>query len=128
MSRNDELKKLQKEWYAKLKKAGFDDIEYEDGSLRSAAPRSPMQKDPLIREAIQEYYYMANQFLHTHTFESKREQIIWEYHANGIGSADIVKVLKKVRIKLHESRVRAIIVKLRKIMQHEHLMTYEGMQ
>lgn len=90
--------RLKAEWDKKLAEAGFDDIEYKDGSIRSGALRSTSAKDPILREAAQEYYYMACHFLNEYTFASELERIIWEYHSEGLSVRDICKILKDTKV------------------------------
>lgn len=88
---------LQDKWYDKLKKSGFEDLEYKNGSIRSCKPSTARQKDPSLRQATEEYYYMATHFLNDNKFENRLDQIIWEYHTNGISIRDIASTLNKTR-------------------------------
>lgn len=110
--------KLKAEWYAKLAKEGFFDIEQEDGNLKSWT--SSMITRDLKNgraEAIksrEEYYRAAGQFLWEHKFDSDLERKIWELHANGTSNLSISKTLALPR--KGKDTIRKVIVKLAKIM------------
>jgi hypothetical protein len=97
--RQPSFKKLQKTWYKKLKKSGFEDIEYSDGSSKSCKPRTPRGLDPSLRQSIIDYYNMCDAFLNDHTFETELDKVMWEYHSNGISNMDIVLILKQTKVK-----------------------------
>ncbi len=119
-----ELERLQKVWYAKLKKEGFNDIEdarNPDLNLTNHDAFSQSNKygqhTPLWRQSKEEYYQMATYFLNHYKFASNLEKIIWEYHTNAMSRQDIAATLKKMRLlKTGEFGVGAIIRKLKKIM------------
>lgn len=92
-------RKLVKEWYAKAKEAGFKDIEYYDGTIKAGHARYPNSTDPIRILATMEYYNMASRFLHDHKFEKEIYRVIWEYHAEGISSRNIAKILRDVKIR-----------------------------
>lgn len=108
---------LRKIWYAKLAKSGFEDIEQDENNLKEWSSRiiNKQYIDPLQTDA--EYYYLATNFLNTYGFESERERIIWEYHANAISCRDIAKLLRKVRIKTTKTAVWLVIKRLRSVMR-----------
>jgi hypothetical protein len=110
-----DLKSLQKIWYAKLKKSGFDDIESENGQLRGDASRYIAENPhPNLWEATADYYRLANSFLYDNRFDTELEKTIWEYHANGLSARNIAKVLKQVKVKsLSKNTVWRTIVRLR---------------
>lgn len=113
MSKKSEFQRVQDYWYAKLKDEGFDDIEYQGGSIKSAAPRSIGSMDPILREATQEYYYMAHHFLNSYKFESEMERVLWDYHTNGISVRNIARLLKEAgQPKMKKSTVWNILREL----------------
>lgn len=132
-----EYKKLQKKWYKKLKETksseypnGFNDIErnedlLKDWALKFGDDRRLGNTSQITRDAKQQYYQLANQFLNEHAFDSNKEKTIWEYHSNGLSIRNIVKTLKKVRIRTHKNAVHAIIAKLRKIMKQKYMVLSE---
>ena len=60
--RKDDLKRAEKEWYAKLKKAGFEDIEdtsIKERPLKAWHSFKYQAMDPVAIKAIQVYYEKA---------------------------------------------------------------------
>lgn len=119
--KNEQYKKLEEYWYKKLEKDGFNDVESSEDHLKMWTSTMLKKSTPTWR-AKEHYYYMATQFLNDYKFESNRERIIWEYHANGISVRDIVVILKKVRIKLKKDAVWLIIKKLQAAMKRLYLV------
>ena len=119
-----ELEKQTAIYYKKLKREGFDDIEYPNGSIRSAFPKNARNKAPDYWEHIHEYYYVANHFLHEYQFETKIDKIIWTYHAEGLSVRDIANTLKKVKIKKKQrGAVHNTIKRLESIMKKMYWQT-----
>ncbi len=119
-------RELKKKWYAKLKNSGFEDIERNEDLLKR--PSSVVFGDYrkiAFGIAKFEYYQMAARFLNEHDFKNNRERIIWEYHANGISIRNIVKLLKKVRIKTYRRAVWNIITRLRATMKDQYMVQDE---
>lgn len=89
------LKQLQKVWYAKLKKSGFDDIEQAndpDEMLKrwdSHYFRRSVNDHQF--ESTQEYYYMATQWVELYNFKNARHKKMWTKYANGDTLRDIAK-------------------------------------
>lgn len=90
--------KLKKKWYAKLAKEGFKDIESDEDSLKTYSNIFAQKHSPEQTLAKIEYYRMAEHFLNEYKFASKLDQIIWEYHSNGISMRNIAKLLKQARV------------------------------
>lgn len=112
-----EFEVLKEKWYKKLKKSGFNDIEQDEDNLKAWSSKFATQKVKDLYESKQAYYYMATQFINDYVFSSKIDQIIWEYHAEGISMRDIAKTLNKTRtITTNKDAVNIIIRKLEKIM------------
>lgn len=96
----NDLEKLKKIWYKKLKDSGFGDIEYDENWMKSCLPRpNATIRDPLVRETVQAYYNMASHFLNEYKFEEELDKVIWEYHTEGISPRNIIKLLKAAKIK-----------------------------
>lgn len=122
MARKVNFEKLKDDWYKKLKASGFADIEYKDGSIRSCRPRHARAKDPSLRQATEEYYYMAYHFLNEYTFGSEIDKVIWDYHSNGISARDIAKLLKDTRVgDIKKTTVWGVIKRLENIMKIKYL-------
>lgn len=112
-----EYEELRDKWYAKLKKSGFEDQERDEDTLkvyssdkfgaRRQSRSSITQNGGWQAKAT--YYSMAERYLSEYPFETRREQIIWEYHANAVSVRDIVNLLRKVRIKMKRTSVWEII-------------------
>lgn len=101
------FKKLQKQWYKKLKDEGFKDIENVGYYMTSAINlRAVATKD---REAIQEYYSNATSVLYETQFDTEKEKKIWELHCEGLS-------LRKVAAKygISKSGAQSIIAKIQK--------------
>jgi len=120
---NTELKKLQKEWYQKLKDDGFEDIEYFDqqGTPQDWLKRSgrfvslepgvePPQSESvkITSKATRDYYLNATQLLLKVKFKNKTEKLIWESHAEGVTLRAIAKLAG-----CSHSRVLRIITKIK---------------
>lgn len=93
---------LKAKWYAKLEKSGFKDIEQDENNLKewdSYAFCSRYNRH--LFSSKEAYYQLAGQFLHTHNFKDKREQLIWECHSNGKSVTQIAEILKAKRFKIH---------------------------
>ena len=121
MNKN-QFNKLKAKWYKKLKASGFEDIELRHNNLKN---RESLFSDTRMIsrfQAKQVYYQLATRFLNEYTFKNNRERIIWEYHANGISVRNIVKLLKKVRIKTYRRAVWVIIDNLRNSMKQKYMV------
>jgi hypothetical protein len=117
-----QLKKLERIWYKKLKKDGFHDIEYSPGTIKRGYSRSPQYLNQLSRTATEEYYGLASTFLNEYKFESEREAAIWEYHAEGLSTREIVTILRKANIiSCTKSTVHNIVKRLESIMKSQYL-------
>lgn len=116
------FEQLKAKWYKKLKSSGFEDIEQDDGNLRSwSSSFYRARRAPETLAAIEDYYRLAGHFLHEHEFASETERLIWEYHANGLSGKDISETLAKVKIKVATSTALAIIKRLEGIMRRKYL-------
>ena len=121
--RKVDFKKLQQEWYTKLKTSGFADIEHADGSINSSKPYLMRAAHQVYQDSVQEYYYLCYHFLNEHTFKSELEKVIWEYHTEGISNRQIATILKKIKINAGKDKIRIIVNQLIKIMKEKYLST-----
>lgn len=111
MDKSD-FKKLKAKWDNKLAKSGFEELETKSGDLRNTTKSGGViDKRRVTWEQQQEYYYLATHFLNDHEFKNKNEEIIWEYHSNGMSIRNIVETLNKVRKKKTDRQTVWEIVK-----------------
>jgi len=123
MSKQDEVKKLKKIWYNRLKESGFEDIETDEFNLKTWSTEFYRKKDWTAWQSVNEYYRLASIFLQEHKFINNLERIIWEYHANGISARNIALLLKQTKVAdLEKSNVNNRIRALRTIMKKQYLI------
>ena len=118
MDRNSkEFRDLQKKWYGKLKKAEFKDIERPDGTLELwTCSFFKTRYNETLFSAKEEYYRLASQLLHSHSFQDKKEMLMWQMHSEGISVRNIVKTLKAKKFKVSKDTVHAVIKRLANLM------------
>ncbi len=94
-------KKLAAIWKEKLKKSGFHDLEIDNkGTLENNSTSGGfLDKRRVTWQSQAEYYQYTTYFLNDYPFNNRIEQIIWEYHSNGMSTRDIANTLNKVRKK-----------------------------
>lgn len=97
-----EFKALQRKWYEKIKKKGFQDIEEEKkvGYYQTTGFRHG-SLDPDRMEARREYFTRAGQFLHSRKWDSRDEKRIWELHAKGDSIRAIASAIGHSRSDVH---------------------------
>lgn len=123
---SSELKKLQKVWYDKLKKDGFEDIERDENRLKVYSSYRFGKKRGMIQaggyESKTEYYRLAGWFLHEHKFKSKVEKLIWQLHSEGKSGQVIAEILKKKKLKnIGRKTVWVIVNELETLMKQKYL-------
>jgi hypothetical protein len=114
--RKPSYEELRDVWYAKLKMDGFEDIEQDEDALKKYTSTLVAQNAVRLGgwRAKAAYYSMCDRFLNEYKFDSTLDQIVWEYHANGMSKYEIVKILKKAKIStLTQGPVYQIIKRLR---------------
>lgn len=84
---------MKREWYQHLKDIGFNDIEkgmmlVDHKTIDDLAYRKDFHTQNQF-EAKQSYYSWAEQMLHLGSFKSLRDQMIWEYHSDGLSRRKI---------------------------------------
>lgn len=119
-----DFKKLQKEWYAKLKESGFKDIENpddQDAPLNSIEGSSEFSKRIArwSKDLRREYFRDAESFLETGFFDSQKEEMIWRLHSTGISIRKTIRFLSEAGFKKPLSfwYVREVIVKYKQRMR-----------
>lgn len=96
-----EFKQLQKEYYAKLKESGFDDIENLDFAQeplkRWHSHYFKSRHRPAEFREIAQYYSSAKQILQSYSFANTVDRNIWEQHAEG---HSVRKIASSLNIKI----------------------------
>lgn len=82
---------LQRQWYAKLERTGFKDIELSGERMAELDSRNARVRD---RNAVESYYAMAQEYLNTGTFRPACERAIWELHSEGFSLCEIALALE----------------------------------
>jgi hypothetical protein len=114
-----EFEKLQKLWYAKLKREGFNDCEQDEFYFKNGGYTQNMYRrhtDPQQVNAKTEYYRLAEHFLFEHKFDSPADKLVWKMHSEGITIKKIVVKVKALLGKSDKSTVHRLIQKLAAIM------------
>ncbi len=88
--KSPEFKKLQKEWYKKLAKSGFVDIEQNEYELKNPATGAPFTAEETIQ-----YYKLASAYLENTDFETLNEKLVWFLHSQGETGRTIGTALNK---------------------------------
>lgn len=97
--KTSEFKNLEKEWYQKLAKDGFEDAENAavnwNGDRPLKAWHSFRSVEPLHtqKQALYDYYDRAKEILDTYEFKSNMHRWIWELHCKGYSKRRIEKVI-----------------------------------
>lgn len=113
MTSGRKFMRLQRQWYAKLKKKGFNDIEKDNNpqSLLSNKGNgyASVAKHPYNFEETQNFYRLASWFLHEYEFKSKKDQKIWELFCEG---KTIRFISAEIKLSIH-----AVHKRLQKLLQ-----------
>lgn len=106
-----DFKALQKEWYARLRADGFEDIENQEGMLKEWDFNFFRNKfDQIKYETTLLYYSRARGLLNTFQFKNELERAIWELHCEGLSERKIASKLRKFR----KSWIHVIIAEIRR--------------
>lgn len=111
---NKEFKALRDEWYQKLKKDGFEDVEQvvgnKDPNLKAwHSFHFQMSEHATRYSIIQPYYYHAEHFINEHEFEDEMQKRIWEMHTNGDPVRKIAVQLRTPTNQLNKDNINEII-------------------
>lgn len=119
--KSKELSDLQKVWYKKLKKSGFNDLEYDEDTLKqyssSKIYRGRLNGKDYVDQAVsnhatEAYYRLAGHFLHDYKFDSERERTIWFHHSEGKSFREIARALRTRHYKANKDSINVIIKRL----------------
>lgn len=109
---SSELKKLQKQWYCKLAKAGFEDIEDTDSKNEMLKRWDSLyflsRYDAKSFEEHQRYYQRASQFLESNYFDTSFEKAIWALWTEGKTIKEIEKRLKSLEYRKIRTQARQL--------------------
>lgn len=132
-----DCKALERYWYDLLKNKGFRDIEEPkspnklklwdpktkqwqvvrlERQLKSWHDSKFKQIDLIKREAIEAYFSLAREMVHTFQFESFIEKRIWELHADGKSRRQIAAAIQNRKVKYRQAWIGEIIKKISKQM------------
>lgn len=128
-----ELKRIQKEWYQKLKAEGFDDIEdhsHPDTLLKTRhGDYFRCRYDAAQFEFKEEYYRRVSQFLHEYPFPNRSQlplfhdnhdllhKRILELHAEGWSFRKIAEELTRLGFRTNKDKINKIINELIELMR-----------
>lgn len=92
-------KLIQKKWYLRAKKTGFEDIENEYGEIIDHKTLSDLIqrkhfKTTSVFEANIQYYNWAEQMIEKGKFKSTKDKLIWKYHIKGLSHEKISPKVK----------------------------------
>ncbi len=98
--RSEEFKKTQKLWYDKLKKQGFDDLEWitHESGYGQNSPFLKYKHAPFDEVKIKEHtdhYSKCAYFLNYGTFKSPLHKKIFAMYCEGVSYRNMIKRLKK---------------------------------
>lgn len=88
------LKRLQAEWYQKLKDLGFRDIEDGRGNLKQYDRRTVAW---LAKEQVEEFYNRLGEYIHSHEGLSPMHEHILTRYAEGVHINKIAKEIRRCR-------------------------------
>lgn len=108
--KTEQFRKLQKEWYDRLEKEGFKDIESEKGFLKEWSSWFDTHYTAQTFESKRQYYVFAERFLLAYSFENNIEKKIWECHCEGKSIRATVEILKRDGVEFYyKNKVNKII-------------------
>lgn len=112
-----EFEKLEKKWYDKLKKSGFEDAEKTvagEKLLKKFAKSLtyfPQVNSIVVREGRAYYYQMAEQKANAATYSEDWHKTVMLKHAEGLNNVEISKELMKQKVSKTRQQVAAVIKK-----------------
>ena len=122
------FKALQSQWYKKLKKSGFEDIENSKGDLKkyesatwNRNTKHTTEERVESRKAKADYYRIAGQFLHDYLFETALDKKIWTLHSIGKSYRVIADGEKDINYKYVYRTVLRLKKEMRKFYSQEDI-------
>lgn len=113
---------MQAQWYKKLEREGFRDIEQFEPGNRSPNLKSwhscyfQLRHDPETFQIKADYYYRAGQYLHSGVFNSETDRHVWKLHAEGYGVRQIAQILSKTGKAIGKDKINSIVRLIKKQM------------
>ena len=113
-----QFRKVQKDWYRRLAKEGFEDIEKDEMLKTWHNVYFQIRHSPEAIEDSARYFNMASEFLNHYQlfFNSELERRIWSLHCEGHGCRTIAWQLQNDNIRINKDYVHWIIRDLKAIM------------
>lgn len=113
---NEEFEELQNEWYEKLRRTGFVDIEIKKGDVEFLKQNSKNRFDgmhPLTREVREIRFTLLRHKVEDENtvYKNKIDKFIMTLHAEGLTQATIIRELRKIGIRRCEKTIFNIIRK-----------------
>lgn len=107
---SDEFKKLQKDWYQRLKENGFKDIE-KDERLNEPVETLFRNTDEFLMPLQEEYYRLLSQAVNDENtvFKNEADRYILTKYSEGMQIKDIVEDLSKLGMPRKRLAIRYII-------------------
>ena len=92
-----EFRKLQNQWYTRLKQSGFDDIECDKAGLQDSRylKRHASTIKRVYCEATEEHYRRCRIHLEHHRFRIKTDKILFGWYADGESYRKIVDLFNR---------------------------------
>lgn len=114
----EDIKQLKAHWYQKLKEEGFKDAETPNGYLKDH-PVERLKRDytPEKFNEKQNYFRLAAQFYHDHTFDSFHEQKVWQLHAEGLSLREMATQLRTKENHINKDGLQKIVSKFSRIIR-----------
>lgn len=118
-----DFKKLQKEWYEKIKKEGFVDAEDTENphrplkswhSFKFYAPDKNQKLYFISMDSAEEYYKRARHLLVDYKFDKEIHKRIWTLHSEGWSTRQIEKKISRFDKSYKRSQISNIINKIAK--------------
>lgn len=115
------FKDLNKKWTKRLEASGFKDIEHNEDTLTAYSTKF-LNHPSYVWDLKSAYYSMCESFLQSYQFATPREQVVWEYHTNGLGTRAIAKIFNAVRKKkVTHVTIWRIVSRLETVMKETYL-------
>ena len=95
--RGIEFRKLQDQWYSRLKQSGFNDIECDKAGLQDSRylKRHNGTIKRLYCEATEEHYRRCRIHLHHHSFRIKSDKVLFDWYTDGKSYRQIVDLFRR---------------------------------